>query len=610
MRIVNGSSAPEPASVLYQRCTIDLASGAISFTEVPCRNLEDVLGGFGRSFQMLAERNVTAAYSPENPLIVNTGLLTGSDVMTGLRTYFSAYSPLKASNKGLPAAIWSAGSGKFGSKLKWCGLDEVIFENRSENPVYAVFSLGPDGPEAALKPADPLLGLESHEKIMWLQEHYADAHFAAIGPAGEHYENCYMAAIALSTVNQLKSRDDKPRWAGRGGMGSMMGYKNVIALVAQSKDRFGKLTPELRDLNRAISGGPGSAKFREQNKGGLGGTWSNYEPLHKKQLVPQANFRPKGDDAAARMFRSAVEPEFVFLAESCFRCGIHCHKNAYEKQADGSRGAFVAKFDYEPVNLLSTNLGIDDPHRAAVLIKLVDNLGMDSISIGTTVGYVLDYNARHADKPLFNGATFGRFEKIKELIEQTGHGRLPEIGRGVKRLADSLGEPGYAMQVKGLELPAYLPDTNPGYPWAIAGGHMSMATFLLLALQGDTAMDYWVDAITQKGLFQVRDDLLGACKFAGMNHKMALTALKAATGMDIAQEELLAAVRRAFLRGLALEHKQGYGDDEYTLPAQVFEDPNPHLGTPNFITPEFFGELKGRVWEVFRPEMEALSAER
>ena len=98
MRIVNGSSAPEPASVLNQRCTIDLASGAISFTEVPCRNLEDVLGGFGRSFQMLAERSVTAAYSPENPLIVNTGLLTGSDVMTGLRTYFSAYSPLKASN--------------------------------------------------------------------------------------------------------------------------------------------------------------------------------------------------------------------------------------------------------------------------------------------------------------------------------------------------------------------------------------------------------------------------------------------------------------------------------------------------------------------------------
>ena len=51
----------------------------------------------------------------------------------------------------------------------------------------------------------------------------ADAHFAAIGPAGEHYEDCYMAAVALSTENQLRSGDDKCRWAGRGGMGAVMG---------------------------------------------------------------------------------------------------------------------------------------------------------------------------------------------------------------------------------------------------------------------------------------------------------------------------------------------------------------------------------------------------
>ena len=135
---------------------------------------------------------------------------------------------------------------------------------------------------------------------------------------------------------------------------------------------------------------------------------------------------------------------------------------------------------------------------------------------------------------------------------------------------------------------------------------MSMATFMLQALVGDTSLDYWVDAITQKGLYQVRDDLLGSCKFAGMNHKMALTALKGATGLEISQEDLLAAVRRAFLRGLLLEEKQGYGEADYTLPAQVFESPNPNTDTPPFITPEFFSELRAKVWAVFRPEMEAL----
>ncbi|HKI97271.1 MAG TPA: aldehyde ferredoxin oxidoreductase C-terminal domain-containing protein [bacterium] len=608
MRIVNGSATPQPADVLYRRCTIDLGSGAVRIEEVPCANLEDVLGGFGRSFQMLAQREIKAAYVPENRLIVNTGLLTGTDVMTGLRTYFSAYSPLKVSSKGLPSAMWSAGSGKFGSKLKWAGLDEVIFEGRSATPVYAVLSEGPDGPRAELKPADALRGLDTHEKIMHLAGDYPDAHFAVIGQAGEAYENCYMAAVAMSTENQLKSHDDKCRYAGRGGMGSMMGYKNLLGIVAQAKDKLGKLTPDLRDLNRAIATGPGSAKFRETGKGGTGGTWSNYEPLHKVHVVPELNFRPRGDDQPVKMMRPEIEKHFAIKAESCWRCGINCHKNVYERTPEGKPGKYLAKFDYEPVNLLSTNVGLEDGHEVADVIRLVDNLGMDSISIGTTVAYVLDYNQRHPDKPLFNGATFGQHAKIHELIDQTGRGKLPEIGHGVKRLSESLHEPGYAMQVKGLELPAYIPDTNPGYAWAIAGGHMSMATFMLLALQGDTSMDYWVDAITQKGLYQVRDDLLGSCKFAGMNHKMALTALKEVTGLDVTQDELLAATRRAFLRGLVLEQRQGYDDADYTLPAQVFEDPNPNLGVPSFLTPEFFSELKQRVWAVFRPEMEQLSA--
>lgn len=65
----------------------------------------------------------------------------------------------------------------------------------------------------------------------------------------------------------------------------------------------------------------------------------------------------------------------------------------------------------------------------------------------------------------------------------------------MKLLSESQQEPGYAMHVKGLELPAYLPDTNPGYPWAIAGGHMSMTTFLSLVMDKDTSIDYWVTNI-------------------------------------------------------------------------------------------------------------------
>lgn len=606
MRTAFNGTRNDPRNVFYSRCTIDLPSGRVRVEDVPCHNLEDVLGGFGRSFQLLAERTIVNAFTPENPLIVNTGVLTGSNVMTGLRAYFSAYSPLKVSNRGLPAAMWSAGSCKFGPKLRWTGVDELILEGRSSRPVVIVLRHTDRGPRVELKDADHLLGFDCHRKIMTLHQEYADAHFAVIGPSGEHYENCYIAGVALSTENQLKSGDDKCRWAGRGGMGAIMGYKNVIGLVAQAPDRVTKLKPEIRDLNKVISTGPGSRKFREPDKGGLGGTWSNYVPLEKFHFVPQNNFRPKADGKVPLMFRENVEPDFVVRAESCYRCGINCHKNVYEKTEDGRRGRFLAKFDYEPVNLLSTNIGIHDARKAAGLISLHDHLGMDSISLGTTIAYVLDYNERHPDKPILNGATFGDFEKVRDLIIATGRGQCPEIGRGVKRLSDELGETGYAMHCKGLELPAYIPDSNPGYPWAIAGGHMSMATYMSLALENDTSLDYWVKAITERGLYFVRDDLLGLCKFAGVNPEMAVQGLKHEIGLEITQQELLAAVRRAFVRALWLERKQGYERADYTLPAEVFDRPNTNLKIPPFVTRDFFNALSDRVWAVFDPEIAAL----
>ncbi len=106
MRTLADGLTAEPSSVLYNRCTINLEDQSVSFEEVPCQNVEDVLGGFGRSFQMLAKRSIEDAYVPENPLIVNTGVLTGSNVMTAMRTIFSGYSPLKKSDKGLPSAMW------------------------------------------------------------------------------------------------------------------------------------------------------------------------------------------------------------------------------------------------------------------------------------------------------------------------------------------------------------------------------------------------------------------------------------------------------------------------------------------------------------------------
>jgi aldehyde:ferredoxin oxidoreductase len=613
MKILTTNPVAEPEKVLYRRATVNLKSGAIKVEEIPCRNLEDVLGGFGRSFQDLAEREVKIAYSENNPLIVNTGLLTGSSVITGMRTYFSAYSPIKVSKKGLPAAMWSASSGKFGAKFKWTGLDELILENRSERPVYVLIREAENGPSIELKPAGGLLGMTTHEKIMALQQQYADAHFAAIGPAGENWETVCIGAVALSTENQLKNKEDKSRFAGRGGMGSLMGYKNVVALVAQSTDKIKPLTGEIKKVNLNVLHGGGSTRLQPISRGGGGGTWAGYDFMQPFHAVPVNNFRPQGNDLPERLFRENVEKEFVVKSEACFRCGISCHNNIHEKAADGSAAKFLAKFDYEPLNLLGTNIGIHEARKAASLIHLADNYGMDAISLGATLSYVLSYNERHPENPLLNGATFGDFEKIKELAELTGRGKCPEIGGGVKSLSESTGETAYAYHVKGLELPAYLPETNPGYAWSIAGGHMAMATYGLLTREGKVDVDSWVKAITDEKLQIVGFDMIGLCKFfdiaKGICTEMVEDCLKSEHGLEVKAADLRKSVRKAFLRGLALELRQGYTKSEFSLPAEVFEQPNDNIKLPRIATREFFDELSSRVWEIFEPELEGLLPE-
>ncbi len=610
MKYLTSDPAGEPSSILYSRCTVDFKSGKVQMEDIPCRNLEDVLGGFGRSFQILAERNISQAYCGENPLIVNTGLLTGSSAMTGMRTYFSGYSPIKESKKGLPAAMWSAGSGNFGNKFKWTGLDELIFEGCSPNPVYALIRETAEGPLVELKPADHLLGLSTHDKIMALQKEYDNAHFAAIGQAGEQWENVYFGAVTLSTDNQLKSGTDKMRFAGRGGMGSLMGYKNILALVAQSSDKLKPLTPAVKAVNINVVKGGGAARLQPISRGGGGGTWAAYDVLQVFHAVPVNNFRPQGNDLPEKLFRSQVEQQFHIKSEACYRCGITCHNNVYEMKEDGSPGEFLAKFDYEPLNLLSTNIGIHDAGLATQLIHLSDNYGMDSISLGVTISYLLSYNERHPEQPLLNGATFGDFEKIKELVEQTAQGKLPEIGRGSKRLSESTGETSYAYHVKGLELPAYQPETNPGYAWAIAGGHMSMGTYGLLTREGKSDLESWVHGITQTKLQIVGFDMIGLCKFfditKGICTQMVVDCLKSELNLDVTAENIAAAVRRAFLRGLALELRQGYEKSEYTLPAEVWERPNPNIKLPNITNPEFFAELQKRIWDIFEPELARL----
>jgi len=198
----------------------DLTYLKTSHERVRCEDIDDVLGGISRGFKLLEQHPVNDAYDPDAALIMNLGLLSGTQFMTGLRTYFHAYSPLKRSKSGLPSAMWTAGSGKFGTKLRFLGVEEVVFTGRCPGPALLHITREGKGPATLeFQDASDLVGKRVNDKIQTLYGRYPNAHFAVIGPAGEHYKTVRYAAIALSTENQLKSGDPKPRFCGRGGIG-------------------------------------------------------------------------------------------------------------------------------------------------------------------------------------------------------------------------------------------------------------------------------------------------------------------------------------------------------------------------------------------------------
>jgi len=208
---------------------------------------------------------------------------------------------------------------------------------------------------------------------------------------------------------------------------------------------------------------------------------------------------------------------------------------------------------------------------------------------------------------LFNGATFGDYDKIYELIEHAATGKLPGIGKGSMRLSELMKEPDYAYHIKGLEIAAYLPETNPGYCWAIAGGHMSMGSYGTLIREGLSDVDSWVKVITEDKLHIVGFDMIGLCKFfditQGIGTDKITTILKSDFGLEIDPLKIKEAVRRSFLLGMALEFRQGYEKSDFCLPAEVLNNPNPNVELPNLADPQFMAELSEKVWAVFDKEL-------
>jgi aldehyde:ferredoxin oxidoreductase len=133
-----------------------------------------------------------------------------------------------------------------------------------------------------------------------------------------------------------------------------------------------------------------------------------------------------------------------------------------------------------------------------------------------------------------------------------------------------------------------------------------------LTREGKSDIDSWVEGITEDKLQIVGFDMIGLCKFfdiaRGIGTGMVTSCLQSEFGLEISAAAIKAAVKKAFLRGLALELRQGYSKAEFRLPQEVFDSPNPHIQLPRITSPEFIAELEQRVWEIFEPQLAGLQS--
>jgi aldehyde:ferredoxin oxidoreductase len=391
--------------------------------------------------------------SPDNKIIWATGPLTGTMASTGGRYTVITKSPLTG------AIACSNSGGYWGAELKMAGWDMIIFEGKSPKPVYLFIN----DDVAELRDAAHLWGKSVWETEEMLKTSLQDplARVSSIGKAGEN------GVLYAAVVNDLH------RAAGRSGVGTVMGSKNLKAIAVRGTKGVGnirdpkafmKTTFEKKKIlaENAVTG-QGLPAYGTQvlmnvinEIGGL--PTRNHQDVQfegAKDISAEAMVTPRESDGKKQLVTN----------QACFGCTIACGRVskmdpnhftvANKPQYWGASGGL----EYEAAWALGAANGVNDLEALQYATMLCNEEGIDPISFGATVGAVMElYEMGVLTKEQVGiEAKFGSAQALAFLTEETIYSRGfgKEIGQGSKRLTAKYGHPDLSMSSKGQEFPAY-----------------------------------------------------------------------------------------------------------------------------------------------------------
>jgi aldehyde:ferredoxin oxidoreductase len=435
---------------------VNLTKGTCSAEPLNMEWAQEYLGQRGLATKYFVEEvdPKVDPLGPDNKLIMATGPLTGTAASTGGR-----YSVI---TKGaLTGAIACSNSGGyFGSELKFAGWDMIIFEGKSPKPVY----LSIEDDKAELKDASHLWGktVFQTEEIIKSSHQDPQIRVSSIGRSGEN------GVLYACVVNDLH------RAAGRSGVGTVMGSKNLKAVAVRGAKGSGGT---LKDPKAFMAAAKAAKKVLADNAvTGQGlpkyGTQVLMNVINEMGALPTRNHRDVQFEDARKISGEAMHEKrptdgktHLVTNAACFGCTIACgriskidetHFSVVNKpQYWGASGGL----EYEAAWALGSANGVGDLEALQYANILCNEDGFDPISFGATVAAAMElYDLGILTKEQIGmEAPFGSAEALVELAQMTaqGIGFGKEIGMGSARLCEKYGRPELSMGVKKQEFPAY-----------------------------------------------------------------------------------------------------------------------------------------------------------
>jgi aldehyde:ferredoxin oxidoreductase len=428
---------------------VNLTRSKVDLYEVTPLERKRYLGGKGLGLKLLYDR-LRAGADPlgeENIIAFMPGVLMGTGAPCSGRFAAVTKSPLT----GIMAA--SSCGGPFGMNLKTAGWDGLLVSGRAANPTFLhVTSEGVEFRDAA-----ELWGLDTLATQAKLKGKRTG--MLVIGPAGEN----------LVRFANIAAGD---RFLGRGGMGAVMGSKNLKAIVAQGghykiipvdKPAFDKLKKRATayiNRNRITRG-----LYRNY------GTPALVALSLKGGILPVNNFTDGTHPQALQISGEETKRNHETSHHTCKPCTILCGKKG------NFGGQELPAPEYETLCLLGSNLGVFDIEKIAEWNRICGRMGMDTISAGGTLAWVTEATQRGLVRSdLKFGSPEGVAQALLDIAHANGFGR--EMAQGSRALSQKYGGTSFAMHVKGLEIAGYDPRGSFGHGLAYAvanrgGCHLS-----------------------------------------------------------------------------------------------------------------------------------------